>query len=1058
MFSKFFIERPVLANVIAILTMLLGMVALLGLPIAQYPEITPPTVQVLTSYPGGSPEVIAETVAAPIEQQVNGVEKMLYMSSKSSSDGSYQLTVTFEVGTDLDIATVLVQNRVNQGLPRLPPEVQRQGVTVQKKSTAILLAISMESPDGTYDSLFISNYAYLRVRDEISRIPGVGACNVNGADEYGMRVWLDPNKVKSYGLTAQDVVNAISQQNVQVAAGQLGQQPAPESQQFQLVIQTQGRLTDPKEFGDIVIKSVFDQNDPTGRVLRVKDVATVELGAKTYDLYGEHKGVPASLLTIYLLPGANALEVSEHVQKAMKRLAADFPPGLSYTIPFDTTIFVKRAIDDVYKTLIEAGVLVLIVIMLFLQDFRAMLVPATTVPVTILGAFIAMAMLGFSVNLITLFGIILSIGIVVDDAIVIVEGTAHHMEHGMSSHDAAIKAMDELIGPVIGITMVLIAVFLPAAFLPGITGQLYRQFALVIASTAVISAMNAATLKPTQCALWMKTQTGEKNAFFRGFNKIYARCEQVYTTMVKWMVGHSKLAMLAYAGLIVVTGIGFSSLPTGFLPEEDQGYAIVSIQLPPAASLTRTKEVTRQIDAILKNAPGVASWITFGGLSILDSVNQPNSAAVFITYEDWDKRAKGVNQESILEYVQGHFMAIKDALVFVMVPPAIQGLGQAGGFEMVIEDRGNLGSAALERALYQMAIAGRSQSGLEHLNFTFSASTPQIYADIDRLQAMVKGVKLNDVFSTLSTYLGSAYVNDFNKFGRVYQVRVQAQPGFRLTSDDIKVLEVQNDKGQMVPLGAVTAVRDIVGPTVLTRYNLYTGASLYGSAAPGFSSGQALNLMEQMAKDKLPGSMGTDWTNMSYQERKVGNESYYIFALAVLLVFLVLCAQYESWFTPAAVILVVPLALLGTMCALMIRGMDNNLYTQIGVVLLIALASKNAILIVEFAREFRAKGMSIAEAAVDAARLRFRPILMTSFAFILGVVPLLTADGAGGASQRAVGTAVFGGMIASTVLAVLIVPVFYVVVQSFEERFFPAKPKPGATGSTGATGTTESAH
>jgi len=1043
MFSKFFIERPVLANVIAILTMLLGVVALLRLPVAQYPEITPPTVVVSTYYPGGSPEVIAETVAAPIEQQVNGVEKMLYMSSKSSSDGSYTLTVTFDVGTDLDIATVLVQNRVNQGLPRLPPEVQRQGVTVQKKSTAMLLAIAMESPDGTFDDLFISNYAYLRVRDEISRIPGVGACNVNGADEYGMRIWLDPNKVKSYNLTAQDVVNAISQQNVQVAAGQLGQQPAPDSQNFQMVVQTQGRLTDVGQFENIVIKSSFNSGDPTGRVLRVKDVATVELGAKTYDLISEHRGKPSSLLTIYLLPGANALDVATRVQDAMARLAADFPPGLSYSIPFDTTIFVKRAITDVYHTLIEAGILVLIVIMLFLQDFRAMLVPATTVPVTILGAFIAMAMLGFSVNLITLFGIILAIGIVVDDAIVIVEGTAHHMERGMSSHDAAIKAMDELIGPVIGITMVLISVFLPVAFLPGITGQLYRQFALVIASTAVISAINAATLKPTQCALWMKPSTGRKNAFFRGFNAVYERCEGVYVTMVKWMVGHCTLAMLAYVGLIVVTAIGFSSLPTGFLPEEDQGYAIVAVQLPPAASLSRTRAVLKQIDAILEKAPGVASWITFGGMSILDSVNQPNSAAVFITYEDWDKRAKGVDQQSILNYVQGRLLAIKDALVFVMVPPAIQGLGQSGGFEMVIQDRGNLGPAALEQALYQMAAAGHTQTGLQHLNFTFSASTPQVYADINRLQAMVKGVNVSDVFNTLSTYLGSAYVNDFNKFGRVYQVRVQARAGFRLTADDIKVLEVKNDNGDMVPLGAVTALKDIVGPTVMTRYNLYSAASLYGSAAEGFSSGQALTLMEELAKDKLPASMGTDWTNMSYQEKRVGNEAYMIFALAVLLVYLVLCAQYESWFTPAAVILVVPLALFGTMCAVWFRNMDNNLYTQIGVVLLIALASKNAILIVEFAREFRAKGMGIAEAAVDAARLRFRPILMTSFAFILGVVPLLTANGAGGASQRAVGTAVFGGMIASTVLAVLVVPVFYVVVQSFSEKYFPAKPKPG---------------
>jgi HAE1 family hydrophobic/amphiphilic exporter-1 len=1049
MFSKFFIERPVLANVLAVLIMLLGVVTLLGLPVAQYPDITPPTVQVTTSFPGASPQVIIDSVAAPIEQQVNGVEQMLYMSSNSASDGSYTLTVTFEVGTNVDMATVLVQNRVNQALARLPQQVQAQGVTVQKKSTAILMCVTLESPDGAYDSLFLSNYGYLRVRDELSRIPGVGSVTVNGSDEYGMRIWLDPDKVKTYGLTAQDVVNAVSQQNVQVAAGQIGQQPAPDAMHFQYMIQTQGRLDTVRQFEDIILKIDFNQ---TGEVLRVKDVARVELGSKTYDLFAQKNGKPASIIAIYLLPGANALQTADMIKASMKSLAKDFPPGLVYNIPFDTTRFVNQAIHDVYKTLIEAGILVLLVIMLFLQDFKAMLVPATTVPVTILGAFIAMAMLGFSVNLVTLFGIILAIGIVVDDAIIIVEGTAHHIEHGSTPHDAAIQTMKELFGPIIGITLVLISVFLPASFLPGITGQLYRQFSLVIASTAVISALNAATLKPTQCALWMKPHKGEPNAFFRGFNAVYQRCENVYAGIVGFMVRHAKTAMLGYVVLIAVTFFGFSALPTGFLPEEDQGYAIVSVQLPPAASLTRTAAVIKQIDGFLKDAPGVADWITFGGMSILDSLNQPNMAAIFITYTDWDKRPKGVTQATILRYVQGRLATLQDAVAFVMVPPAIQGLGQAGGFQMLVEDRGNLGPVALQNACYRLIEVGRTQTGLTPLNVTYNASTPQIYADIDRTQVQYKGVTFNNLFSTLSTYMGSTYINDFNKFGRVYQVRAQADSRFRLSASDVMQLEVRNNKGEMMPLSAVTTIKDILGPTVLTRYNLYTSASVYGSAAAGFSSGQALSLMEQMAQNNLPASMGIDWTNMSYQEKKVGNQAYLIFALAVVLVYLVLAAQYESWCTPTAVILVVPLALLGTMAALMIRGMDNNVYTQIGVVLLIALASKNAILIVEFAREHRARGVPTPQAAVEAARLRFRPIIMTSFAFILGVVPLLTASGAGAASQRAVGTAVFGGMVASTLLAVLVVPVFFVLVQGFAERVLGVDKPEAAQDASGQTG------
>ncbi|MBI5521547.1 MAG: multidrug efflux RND transporter permease subunit [Desulfarculus sp.] len=1037
MFSKFFIERPVLANVIAVVTMLLGVVALWGLPVAQYPRITPPSVVVSASYPGANPMTIAETVGAPIEQQVNGVENMLYMSSRSSGDGSYALTVLFEVGTNLDMATVMVQNRVNSALSRLPEEVQRQGVTVKKTSSNILLVITLDSEGGRYDSLFISNFASLRIKDELSRIPGVGDVNVFGADEYGMRLWLDPTRLKALRLSPQDVINAVNQQNLQVAGGQVGQPPIPDDQNFQYTIQTQGRLSEVSQFEDIIIKTAWDQ---TGKPVKVKDVARVELGGRTYDMFAERRGHPAGLLAIYLLPGANALDVATLVKAAMQGMTKDFPPGLKWEVPFDTTRFVESAVDEVYRTLLEAALLVLLVIMLFLQNWRAMLVPATTVPVTILGSFIAMYALGFSVNLITLFGVILAIGIVVDDAIIVVEGAAHHMERGATSKEAAIKAMSELFGPIVGVTLVLCSVFLPASFMPGITGQLYRQFALVIAATAVISAINAATLKPTQCALWLRLSTKRPNAFYRGFNRCYAWLEEKFLVLVGVVVRHTKMAMIGYLVLIALAGWGFSKLPTGFLPTEDQGYAIIAVQLPPAASQVRTREVVRQVDEILKTTPGIRDWITFGGMSVLDGASLPNAAAVYVIFDDWHARGKDLTQEKILANVRKRMGAIQEAMAFAVIPPAIQGLGSAGGFEMVVLDRGNLGPADLEQALWEMAHAGAGQPALGPVNFTFSASTPQVYVDVDRSQALNAGVPLKDLFTTLQTYLGSSYINDFNKFGRVYQVRAQAEAAHRLKADDIRVLEVRNSQGKMVPLGSLVQIKDIVGPQVITRYNLYLSASLIGSAAAGFSSGQALDLMEQMAADKLPQSMGFSWTGMSYQEKKAGHQAYFIFAMAVLLVYLVLAAQYESWTTPLAVILVVPLALLGTLVALWLRGMDNNIYTQIGLVLLIALSSKNAILIVEFARELRAQGATISEAALTASRLRFRPILMTSFAFILGVVPLLTASGAGAASQRAVGTAVFGGMIASTVLAVLIVPVFFVVIQGLSERYLGQGP------------------
>jgi hydrophobic/amphiphilic exporter-1 (mainly G- bacteria), HAE1 family len=1042
MFSRFFVDHPIFANVIAIMTMLVGAVTLVGLPIERYPDITPPTVLVSTTYPGADAKVLSDTVASLIEQEVNGVEGMLYMSSTCSSDGSYKLTVTFEVGSDLDKSQVLVQNRLAVAQPRLPVEVQRQGITAKKQSTNIIMAVSLISPDNRYDDLFLSNFATLRAKDELSRIYGVGEVQVIGSSNYGMRIWLDPEKLKARNLTTEDVLVSIREQNVQVAAGQVGQYPAPTAQGFQFNVTTLGRLSDPDEFGEIIVKaddSIFGRSDDgvgAARLTRVKDVARVELGSQVYDQWCEIGGKPAATLAIFQLPGANALDVAKKVRETMEKLKPSFPDGLEYTVPFNTTIFVEESIHEVYKTLFEAGVLVLIVILVFLQDWRAVLIPATTVPVTIIGAFAAMGALGFSVNMLTLFGLILAVGIVVDDAIVIVENAVHHIDRNkLPPKEATIKAMSEVIGPIIGITLVLMAVFLPTAFLGGITDQLYRQFALTIAATAVMSAVNAVTLKPAQCAVYLRPTRVRKNLFYRAFNTIYDRCEAAYAAIIRRAVRHVLPMMLLFAGLVTLTAWWFTRLPTGFLPVEDQGFAIVGIQLPDAASQSRTRGVVNRVSAILKETPGIASWFMIGGQSILDSSIASNAAAIYVTFTPWSERddRPGLSQEEILSNLLGRFQEVREAAIFAFPPPAIMGLGVAGGFQMQLEDRGGVGVRELQQVLDEMVQDGNAQTGLQRLQSTFRAGVPTIYADVDRVKAKSMGVPLDTIFGTLQTALGSAYVNDFNKFGRSYQVRVQADQRFRLEPEDIRKLEVRDKQGQMVPLGTLVKVEKRLGPQIIPRYNLYPSATINGESAPGYSSGQALKLMEQMAERKLPTSMGTDWTGISFQEKRVGSQALYVFALAVLMVYLVLAAQYESWAMPAAVILVVPLALLGTVAAVAIRGMDNNIYTQIGIVLIIALASKNAILIVEFARELRAHGRPILEAAVEASRLRFRPILMTSFAFILGIYPLVNSTGAGAASRRALGTAVFGGMIAATFLAVFFVPVFFVLLQRLSE-------------------------
>jgi len=1043
--SKFFIERPILANVIAIVTILLGAVCLLNLPVSQYPDIVPPTILVSTTYPGASAEVVATTVGIPIEAGVNGVEGSIYMQSTSGSDGTYTLTVTFAVGTDLNAAIALVQNAVNGALSQLPQAVQTQGVNVQKVSTNILLIASLYSEDNRYDETFLSNYAIINLQNPLARLPGVGQVQVLGAGPYSMRIWLDPVKLKAYSLTVLQVQNAIQNQNIQVAAGQLGGPPVPTNQLFQFTVKTLGRLSDVRQFENIIVKTVPPESleNQTTRtvqgiqaasVVRIRDIAKVELGQEVFSTFSGLSGKKAAQMNVYTLPGANALKVAQEVRDLMAQMSTKFPPGLKYVALLDTSTFIKDSIHGVYEALIEAGILVLIVIMLFLQNFRAMLVPATTVPVTIIGAFAAMALLEFSVNLMTLFALILAIGIVVDDAIVIVENASHYIETGLTPKDAAIKAMSELTGPVLGITLVLTSVFLPASFLPGITGQMFRQFALVIASIAIISALNALTLKPAQCALYLRPVPKDKkvNWFYRGFNAVYGKVEDIYVGLVSRMAHHS--STMAVLFFVIVGGAGwlFSRHPTAFLPTEDQGYSLVVARLPPGASQPRVREVASSIDSILRQTPGVKGWVTSDGFSALDSANLANVLTEYVMYQNWDKRPD-LPQAKIVADLRTRLQAIRKADCSVLIPPPIPGLGTAGGFQMMIEDRAGTGVRELGKAAHQVILEANRQPDLRGVTTTFSAASPQLDLEINRTMVESLGVTINDVFQTVQTYLGSTYVNQFNKFNQSFQVRVQAGPDARRELQDISNLYVANRAGQMVPLGAVLNVRRMLGSELLTRYNLYPAVPVIGSPAPGYSSGQALSTMERIASQNLPLGMDYDWTGLSYQEKLIGNQAYSIFALSITLVFLVLAGQYESWTDPAAVILTVPMALVGVLAALMVRSFPTDLYTQIGLVLMIALAAKNAILIVEFAREIRAEGSSAVDAAVEATRRRFRPIVMTSIAFILGVVPLLTASGAGAASQQALGTVVFGGMLASTLVAIPFVSVFYIEMERFAQ-------------------------
>ena len=1036
MFSRFFINRPIFAAVVSIVIIIAGLVTLQSLPVAQYPEISPPTISVSTNYPGANAQVLSDTVAQPLEEQVNGVEGMLYMSSTCSNNGDYTLTVTFEVGTDLDMAQVLVQNRVSQATALLPQAVQRMGVTTAKKSTNILLFVSLTSPDNLFDSLYLSNYASLRIKDELSRIEGVGSVSIYGSSDYSMRIWLDPNKLKSRGLTTTDVLNAINEQNVQVAAGQIGQPPAPQEQDFQYAINVKGRLADAAQFEQIIVKTL-----PGGAMVRLKDVARVELGAKSYNMSSQANGVPTAAIGIFQQPGANALNVAKKVKSTLKELQKSFPQGLTYEIPFDTTEFVNASIDEVVETLFIAILLVFIVILVFLQDWRATLIPAATIPVSLIGTFAVMAGLGVSINMLSLFGIVLVIGIVVDDAIVVVENATRNMDDmGLNPHDATIRAMNEVTGPIIATTLVLLAVFIPTAFMGGITGTLYSQFSLTIATATVFSALNALTLSPALCAILLRPTTGHHNVFARAFNWFFDKAQNGYQRTIAVIVRRGILVMILFAAISGAAFWGFEQLPTGFVPTEDQGYALMSIQLPDAASQKRTLDVVETLNQRLKKLEGVRSWVSVPGYSLLDGAVTSNAATIWVVFDSWDERLpKGLDLKAMIGRLWKISADIQEASIFSFSPPAISGLGQAGGFEMKIQDKGDVGLTALEQMTQEIARDANAQSTLSRVYTTFRANTPQLFTDVDRTQTKSLGIPLSDVFDTLKANLGSSYVNDFNVFGRSYQVRVQADAKFRARVEDIKKLEVRNNNGDMIPLGSVVSVHKTLGPQLITRYNLYPMATLNGQGAAGVSSGQAMALMEGVAEAKLSASMGYAWSGMSYQEKIASASTALIFGLAIIFVYLVLCAQYESWSLPLVIILAVPLALIGTVIAVFMRGMDVNVYTQIGIVLLIALACKTAILIAEFAKEGRDAGQGIMEAAMEASKLRFRPILMTAFAFILGVFPLVIATGAGAASRQALGTAVFAGMISATFLMIFFVPVFYVVIQGMSERFFGKK-------------------
>jgi HAE1 family hydrophobic/amphiphilic exporter-1 len=1024
MFSAFFIKRPVFAGVISIVIVIAGLVALGALPIARYPEIAPPTVEVTAIYPGADPETIAETVAAPIEREVNGVENMLYLSSVSSADGQMKLTVTFAVGTDLDMATVLVQNRVALAEPQLPEEVRRLGIETKKKSTEITLLVSLYSPDESLDELFLNNYTSLRVIDEVKRINGVGDVLQFGA-EYGMRIWLDPTLLRARGLTVNDITAAIREQNVQVAAGQIGAEPAPPGQATQLTVNAKGRLQDPAEFREVVVR--VGEN---GELTRLGDVARVELGPDNFTFLSRLNGSPASTFAVYQLPGANAIEVADGVRARLAELSEAFPPGLDFTVGYDATEVIRASIREVVVTLFVALALVIFTVYVFLQSFRATIIPAVTIPVSLIGTLAVMLAMGFSINLLTLFGLVLVIGIVVDDAIVVVENVTRHIdESGMSPKEAALKAMEEVSGPVIATTLVLLAVFVPTAFMPGIAGQLFRQFALTIAIATIFSSINALTLSPALAAILLRPSPTKVALPFRLFNRAFESSQKGVDGVVGGLLRRAAIGVVLYAALVTLAGLGFTRLPTGFVPQEDEGWSFVNLQLPDAASQQRTDVVARQLEQTFTEIDGVADVLTIVGYSLFDGAASPNTATFFVIFDSWDDRgAPSLSQDALLAALNGRLRVTQEAAGAAFVQPSLPGLGSSGGLAMQLQDRGGVGLGALQDMADEMVADGTAQSSLGAVISTFRANTPQLFVDIDREQVKSLGIPLQSVFDALQTQLGSTYVNDFTLFGRLYKVRTQAEGRFRADPSDIRALEVRTATGEMAPLGTMLSVEETVGPQLVTRHNVYPSIRLVARPAPGVSSGEGIGVLESMTGQKLPPSMGYEWIEVAFQQKQAGG-ALFIFALAIVFVYLVLAAQYESWTIPISVCLSVPTALLGAVGALMLLGQDVNLYTQIGIVLLIGLAAKSSILIVEFAKQLREEGKSPMEAAATATSLRFRAILMTAFSFILGVIPLVIATGAGAQSRRAIGATVFGGMIAATILSVLFVPVLYFVIE-----------------------------
>jgi HAE1 family hydrophobic/amphiphilic exporter-1 len=1025
MFSRFFIYRPIFASVISIVIVLVGVLSIPLLPIESMPDITPPSVQVSTSYPGAGASVVAESVTAPMEEKINGVENMIYMSSKSASDGSCNITITFEVGTDVDMATVLVQNRVNEALPVLPEEVKRQGVKVEKQSTNITLMVNLLSPNGTYDELYISNYVTTRIKDVLARVNGVSKVNIFGAKDFGMRIWIDPLRLRARGLTTIDLINALREQNVQVAAGQIGGQPAPADQPFEYSISTLGRLETVEQFENIIVK-----RGTQAQLVRVRDVARVELGAQSYQWYAELDGAPSIAIGIYPAPGANALEVANGIKAQMTELAEDFPADLEHRIIYDTTEYITQSLKEVVTTLIVAVLLVVFTVYVFLQDLRTTLVPAITIPVSLLGTFAVMLALGLSINGLTMFGLILVIGIVVDDAIVVVENTMRIIDtEGLDSKAATAKSMLEITGPVVATTLVLLAVFVPTIVMPGIVGRLYRPFAITISVATLFSSLNALTLSPALCGMLLRPSRKRSKGFFGLFNRTIDRTTTGYTAVVGGLLRKTVIGGAIFAAMLVAVYFGLTSLPGGFVPPEDEGYFMISAQLPDAASLGRTQEVMDEVAAILEETEGIRGSIVVGGFSLLDSVVAPNAGVAWVVLDHWDERSSpDLHIQAVVDSINRRLATINGAIVFAVRPPPIQGLGTTGGLQMELQDRGGAGLELLQQVAYDIQVQGAQHPVLGGVSTTFRAGVPQLFLEVDREKARRLDVPLDVIFNTLQANLGSAYVNDFNLFGRVWRVLVQADQPFRLERADITRLEVRSNSGRMVPLATLLEVRDTVGPTVEGRYNLYPSASLIGSPRPGYSSGQAMAAMEDLARNSMPPSMGFEWTGVAYQELAAGGAAGLIFALALVFVYLFLAAQYESWSLPLGVMLTVPTAVLGAAVLTLLRGLDNNVYFQIGLVLLIGLASKSAILIVEFANQLAESGKTPFDAAVQAATLRFRAILMTAFSFILGVIPLVVASGAGAASRVSLGTAVFGGMIFATVGGLIITPfLFYVV-------------------------------